>query len=84
MSNLIKFICKCLIIFLWFVFLLLPITGCTIQKTNIISTNKFIQTDYDYNCLDGTKSFTQIIICYQKQDAAEKAQNKITNNLINN
>lgn len=83
MYDLVKFVCKYLIIFLWLVFLLLPITSCTIQKTNVISTNKFIQTNYDYNCLDGTKSFTQIIICYQKQDAAEKAQNEITNDLIN-
>lgn len=83
MFNLTRSICKILFILLWFMLLLGPITGCTIQKTNVISTNKFIQTDYDYNCLDGTKTFTQIIICYQEQDASEKAQNKITNDLIN-
>ena len=83
MFNLTKSICKILFILLWFMLLLGPITGCTMQKTNVISTNKFIQKDYDYNCLDITKTFTQIIICYQEQDASEKAQNKITNDLIN-
>ena len=48
-----------------------------------ISTNRFIQTDYDYDCLSGDKTFSEIIICQQKQDAAEKTQNHITNDLIN-
>lgn len=79
----IKFICKIIIILFWFMLLIAPVVGCTIQKTHVISTNKFIQTNYDYACLDGSKSFTEIIICYQKQDAAEKAQNNITNQLLN-
>jgi hypothetical protein len=56
--------------------------GCTTTKPTVIQTNKFIQTDYDYNCLTGDKTFSEIIICYQAQDKAEKAQNKITNELI--
>ena len=56
--------------------------GCTKTKPTIIQTNKFMQTDYDYNCLQGDKTFSEIIICYQTQDKAEKAQNAITNNLI--
>ena len=68
---------------IFYLLILGPISGCTTQTTHVISTNKFVQTNYDYDCLDGSKSFTQIIICYQKQDAAEKAQNDITNNLIN-
>ena len=59
------------------------LASCTVTKTESINTNQFLQTDYNYNCLDGTKTFTQIIVCYQEQDAAEKAQNKITNELIN-
>lgn len=83
MRNTVKTICKILIILFWFMLLIVPIAGCTTQTTHVISTNKFIQTNYDYGCLDGDKTFTQIIICYQKQDAAEKTQNKITNDLIN-
>lgn len=78
-----KVFCKIIGLLTLYLLILGPISGCTTQTTNVISTNKFVQTDYDYNCLDGSKSFTQIIICYQKQDAAEKAQNKITNDLIN-
>ena len=59
------------------------ITGCTFHKTEVISINKFLQTDYDYGCLDGDKTFSEIILCQQKQDVAEKTQNHITNDLIN-
>ena len=83
MYDAIKIVGKMILLLLLFIFLLAPIAGCTIQKTHVISTNKFIQTNYDYGCLDGDKTFTQIIICYQKQDAAEKAQNNVTNELIN-
>ena len=61
---------------------ILVLSACTFSKPTIISTNNFIQTNYDYNCLDDSKTFTEIIICYQAQDKAEKAQNKITNELI--
>lgn len=53
------------------------------KKIEVVNYNQFIQTNYDFNCLDDNKTFTQIILCYQKQDDAEKAQNKITNDLIN-
>lgn len=66
----------------WIIVVFLALTGCTQVKPNIIETNKFIQTDYDYNCLQGDKTFSEIIICYQTQDKAEKAQNAITNALI--
>ena len=62
--------------------ILLAVMGCTTTKPTIIQTIEFIQTDYDYNCLTGDKTFSQIILCYQAQDKAEKAQNKITNQLI--
>lgn len=63
---------------------LLVLCGCTSEthQATIINTNQFIQEDYDYMCLDGTKTFTQIIVCYQTQDKSEKAQNHITNKLI--
>ena len=53
------------------------------EPAPVINTNQFIQTNYDFHCLDGTKTFTQIILCYQEQDDAEKVQNNITNKLIN-
>lgn len=83
MYNIVKTMCKIIAILLWLFFLMVPVVGCTAQTTQVISTNKFIQTNYDYDCLDGNKTFTQIIICYQKQDAAEKVQNNITNELLN-
>lgn len=83
MYNIVKTMCKIIAILLWLFFLMVPVVGCTAQTTYVISTNKFIQTNYDYGCLDGDKTFTQIIICYQKQDAAEKVQNNITNELLN-
>lgn len=66
----------------WTIVTLLALIGCTTTKPTVIQTNKFIQTDYDYNCLTGDKTFSEIILCYQAQDKAEKAQNKITNQLI--
>lgn len=67
---------------LYILFFILILSGCTTEKNVIISTNNYIQSDYDYNCLSNDKTFTQIIICYQKQDKAEKAQNKLTNEMI--
>jgi len=61
---------------------ILTLTSCTQNKPTVIQTNRFIQTDYDYNCLTGDKTFSEIIICYQTQDKAEKTQNSITNKLI--
>lgn len=65
-----------------YVFIILLLIGCSSTKQEIINVNNYLQTNYDYNCLDGTKTFTQIILCYQEQDEAEKTQNEITNDLI--
>lgn len=62
--------------------LIVLIMGCTTTKTTVISTNNFRQTDYNFQCLEGNKTFTQIIVCFQTQDDAEKTQNKITNELL--
>lgn len=67
-----------------YVFVFLHLGGCTTHTTNVVSTNKLVQTDYDYNCFDGTKTFSQIIVCQQEQDEAEKTQNKVTNDLLRN
>ena len=75
----------CMILFFrlcLYVLVILLLLGCSMDKQEIINTNTYLQTNYDYNCLDGTKTFTEIILCYQKQDEAEKTQNEITNDLI--
>ena len=56
--------------------------GACSQATSVISSNDYIQTNYNYDCLSGDKTFSEIIICYQKENAAEHSQNKITNELI--
>lgn len=59
------------------------LAGCTnTPEKQPLSINNYTQTDYNYNCLDGTKTFTQIIVCYQQQDNAEKTQNRITNEML--
>lgn len=70
--------CRLLICFL----LLMLLCGCSVNRINQIQTNSYIQVDYDYDCLDGKKTFTEIILCYQTQDKAEKAQNKLTNEML--
>lgn len=66
----------------WIIIILLALMGCTANDPTIIQTNRYIQTNYDYKCLTGDKTFSEIILCYQAQDKAEKAQNAITNELI--
>lgn len=77
-----KYFFRIIFLYIMFIFEVLILVGCTNTKIRPIYINKYVQKDYDYNCLDGTKTFTQIIVCYQAQDNAEKAQNKITNDLI--
>ena len=64
--------------------LLMFLCSCSVNRINRIQTNSYIQVDYDYDCLDGKKTFTEIILCYQTQDKAEKAQNKLTNEMLVN
>lgn len=61
---------------------ILFIAGCVKQNQTNINTNALLQTDYDYFCLDGTKTFSQIIECQIAENNAERSQNKITNELI--
>ena len=72
-----------IILIAFYIFAISFLNGCTTHTTNIVTTNKLIQTDYDYDCLSDDKTFSQIIVCYQKQDSAEKSQNHITNELLN-
>lgn len=78
-----KELCKIIGLFVFYLFAFSFLPSCASDKeTIVVSNNQFIQTNYDYNCLDGTKTFTQIILCYQAQDSSEKAQNNLTNSLI--
>ena len=77
-----KYFFRVIFLYTLFVFEILTLMSCTYTEVRPIYINEYVQKDYDYHCLDGTKTFTQIIVCYQTQDNAEKAQNKITNDLI--
>lgn len=77
-----KYFFRVIFLYTLFLFEIMILMSCTHTEIKPIYTNKYTQQDYDYNCLTGDKTFTQIIICYQTQDNAEKAQNKVTNELI--
>lgn len=55
--------------------------GC-MKETNVIQTNQFYQTDYNYFCLDENKTWSQIVVCLTAEGKAERTQNKITNDLL--
>ena len=61
---------------------ILILSSCSVYKNNVIQTNQFVQTNYDFNCLGDNKTLSEIILCYQEQDKAEKLQNNITNKLL--
>ena len=76
---------KAVFTFLVLVFLaicLMVLTGCQSCPPTIVSTNNLTQTNYDYQCLSGDKTFSEIIMCQKAQDAAEKKQNDITNEFL--
>lgn len=59
------------------------LSSCSLfTKPTVISNNMYYQTDYNYFCFDGDKTWSQIVVCLKAQDDAEKAQNKITNELL--
>lgn len=61
-------------------FTCLVLSGCF--SDTIIHTNRLYQTDYNYFCFDGDKTWSQIVICLDAENKAEKAQNKVTNDLL--
>jgi hypothetical protein len=68
-----------------FIFLIIFLTGCSSKSTDNLHINNFYQTNYSVEkCYDGTKTFSQIIICLQEIDKKEKTQNLITNNMLDN
>lgn len=65
----------------WIVlFTCLILSGCFNNTT--IQTNRLYQTDYDYQCFTGNKTWSEIVICLDTQNQAERAQNKVTNDIL--
>ena len=64
--------------------LMLCFAGCSWCKgDNYVVVNDYRQTNYpNSQCYDGTKTFSQIIVCLQEVDAKEKAQNNTTNDML--
>ena len=64
-------------------FFILMLAGCSLfNSTNTINTNQYYQTDYNYFCLDGDKTWSQIVVCLKAEDDAEKTQNRVTNEML--
>jgi hypothetical protein len=60
-------------------------TSCAFRHNSNVYTNQFYQNNYSTEkCYDGTKTFSQIIVCLQEVDKKEKSQNEITNKMIDN
>lgn len=78
MKKLIKII-LCVIL----LFFCLMLAGCSwFNTTTTVNTNRFYQTNYNYFCLDGDKTWSQIVVCLKAESDAEKVQNKVTNDLL--
>ena len=61
------------------------LSSCSLfTKPTVISNNMYYQTDYDYQCFSGNKTWSELVICLNTQNQAERAQNKITNDILNN
>lgn len=75
---------KKLMLFVIFLFFALILVGCSWfgTTTTTLATNQYYQTDYNYFCFDGDKTWSQIVICLDAESKAEKAQNKVTNELL--
>lgn len=56
--------------------------GCS-KEVSDISVNNYRQTNYStLHCFDGSKTFSQIIICQKEVDKKEKMQNNVTNSML--
>lgn len=74
---------KRLMLLIILVFFCMMLVGCSwFNSTNTIQTNQFYQQDYDYFCLEEGKTWSQIVVCLNAENKAERTQNKITNELL--
>lgn len=74
---------KKIILWLILIFFCLMLFGCSwFNSSKPVQTNQYYQTDYDYFCFDETKTWSQIVVCLTAEGKAERTQNKITNDLL--
>ena len=75
---------KKLILILIIAFFILMLTGCSWfgGSNTTVNVNQYYQTDYNYFCFDGDKTWSQIVVCLDAENKAEKAQNKVTNDML--
>ncbi len=74
---------KKIILFIILLFFCLMLVGCSwFSSSKPIQTNQFYQTDYNYFCLEEGKTWSQIVVCLNAEGNAERAQNKVTNDLL--
>ena len=74
---------KNLMVFIIFLFFCLILVSCSWNKSTTVQTNQYYQRNYDYFCFDETKTWSQIVVCLTAEGKAERTQNKITNDLLN-
>ena len=59
------------------------LSGCGLGGNYTTQSNQYYQNNYDTNvCYDGTKTFSQIIVCLQTANNKEQAQNDLTNQML--
>lgn len=63
-------------------FLCFAFVGCA-KDPSVVTVNNYRQTNYTtLHCFDGSKTFSQIIICQKEVDKKEKMQNNVTNSML--
>lgn len=74
---------KRLILLLILVFFCLMLVSCSWFGSNTtISMNQYYQTDYNYFCYEEGKTWSQIVVCLTAEGKAERTQNQVTNELL--
>ena len=59
------------------------LSSCSLfTKPNVISNNMYYQQDYNYFCYEEGKTWSQIVVCLTAEGKAERTQNQVTNELL--
>lgn len=59
------------------------LSSCSLfTKPTVISNNMYYQTDYNYFCYEEGKTWSQIVVCLTAEGKAERTQNQVTNELL--
>ena len=77
-----KWLKRIILVLILGLFCLMLVSCSWFGTTNTINVNQYYQTDYNYFCFDGNKTWSQIVVCLDAESKAEKAQNKVTNDLL--